>query len=163
MNILFLVTSFLLLFSFLSASLLKNSTAFFQEKNTFCNYLTSKQKLHDKWERYQYQSQKKKKPSLKKVLSTPIRKKTTPHHSHRQRKNLPKIAKWNLGPLLQKDIDTSRLEEKIASLLEELYGHTSFWKEGLASSLVDSLKKKRGEELTSLTDLLPQTKDLRVP
>ena len=165
MNILFLVTSFLLIFSFISASLLKNSLFFSHEKSSYCSYLEGKQKLHDKWERYQYQSYKKNKPPEKKnAQQKTITPKETTYTSHRVRKNLPKLAKWNIAPMLLSEVPCDALETRGAILLEELYGHAPFWLKAkletpdLAETLIASFKSKKlgKEDLTNLSDLFPQ-------
>ena len=171
MNILFLVTSFLLLFTFLSASLLKNSLFFSHEKSSHCSYIVGKQKLHDKWERYQYQTYKKSKTPEKKEgpLKKPSSKTLPPYSSHRVRKNLPKLAKWNVAPLLLATVSMDELEARAALLLEELYGHTSFWlkeKEStpdLAEALIASFKAKNltEDELNALSDLFPESPSLQ--
>jgi len=172
MNILFLVTSFLLIFSFISASLLKNSLFFSHEKSSYCSYLSSKQKLQSKWERYQYAAFKKartkeaKEPAKPPSIRTP-----NSFSSHRERKNLSRLAKWNLAPMLLADVPSDLLEEKAALLLEELYAHTAFWKKAqenvpdLSVALITCFKAKnlKKEDLKTLSDLFPNESLLREP
>lgn len=169
MNILFLVFSFLLLFSFFNAALLKNSHFFSQEQNSFCVYLDSKQKLQNKWENYKYFSSFKKKESVSKNKTSKAPPQKGIFISHRMKTNTPLIGKWNLYPLFTADRQgTAFLRECTENLLKELYSHAPFWKAAqektpeLAHCLVSSfLQKQSLLENSSLSGLFPQDSDLQ--
>ena len=155
MNILFFVMSFLLIFSFCSLSLLKDQGAFTEEKHQFCQHLKGRQKLFNQWSRYQYSLKKKKTPA---VLS-----KETGSSSRILRKTHSKLSKWNLAPLFLEGSEQKAIIKKTALLLQELYGHTEFWQEGLAEALIEAFMAKKGDcnVLSDICDLFPENPDLQ--
>ncbi len=161
--------NFLIIFMFLSASVLKNSAFSTSQNASFCSYLSSKLLLEGKWERYKYQTYQKKlkKPKEKKEKKISSPKKEGSFLSHRQRKQPPSLGKWNLAPLFSADPYTALFLEGLTSdLLEQLYGHAEFWKEAekeipelshqLTHSFLEKTKKKE-----TLSDLFPRDKQLQ--
>ena len=168
MNILFLVMNFLLIFLFLQAAILKDTSFFSSIKKSTCSYLNAKIALQNKWEIYKYQTYLKEKiqPSLKeKKEQTP--RITHSFSSHRLKENLSSLAKWNLAPLFNSEPRmTFFLSQLTQKLLSELYSHTQFWQEAekqipeLAKNLTNAFLDMKGSSPKSLIDLFPQ--DLRL-
>ncbi len=167
MNILFLVMNFLIIFMFLNASVVKNTSFSSSLKTSTCSYLSSKLTLQSKWERYKYQSYLKDQTA---PSQTKEKKKLTPKirhvfFSHRLKGNVSSSGKWNLAPLFTADPHAALLlSALIENLLTELYGHTSFWKEaeseGIkpAESLVHTFLENRSKPETLAALFPPETK-----
>ena len=172
MNIIFLVSSFLLIFVFLNATILKNSSCFHSEKKNFCDYLITKQNLESKLEQHKYHCYKEKASRAlapKKKQNKILPKDDQPNIqgvSHRFNKNPHTLAKCNLGPLILNEKPSPHLQKSIVLLLKDLYGHTDFWKEAekrnphLDKDLLSSFKEKR-ETLQCLSDLFPGETELQ--
>jgi hypothetical protein len=167
MNILFLVMNFLIIFMFLSGSVLKNASFSSSLKKSSCSYLSSKLRLQSKWERYKYQTYLK-----DQVVPTQKteRKKITPKirhtfFSHRFKENISSSAKWNLSPLFSADPHATRLLGALTeNLLVELYSHATFWqeaeKDGIkpAEALLHSFLENRAKPETLAALFPPETK-----
>jgi hypothetical protein len=163
MNILPLVFGFLLLFTFLSSTLIKHAFFFSSEKQSVESYLSSKLALKNKWERYKYDkfktagAEKEEKSKKERMVNNQAK-----YHSHRTRESLPPLAKWNLAALVLNESPIPFLHQSAAALLKDLYGHTEFWIEGesknplLAEELLFSFRMKDDKkEMESLSDLFP--------
>ncbi len=174
MNSLFLVSSFLIIFTFFSLTLFKDSKIFSKEKNSICSFIINKQTLQNKWENYKYINFKPKNkaspPQIPKPENPlPKTKTTTPAIPLRLKPSLPSVAKWNLSPLISTKNPAPYLQKATILLLEELYGHTSFWKEALTQTpdlgerLLASLLEKNAEKEKpeSLADLFPEDTSLQ--
>ena len=170
MNILFLVSSFLLIFVFLNATILKNSTYFHSEKIDFCNYITTKRNLESRLEQYKYNQYKGKLPNstsspkkqkIQKKILIKDDKPNIPGASHRFNKNPHTLAKWNLAPLILTEKPSPYLQAATLVLLKDLYGHTTFWREAekknpkFENALIASFKEKK-DSLENLSDLFPK-------
>ncbi len=172
MNSLFLVSSFLMIFTFFSLTLFKDSRIFSKEKNSICSFIANKQHLQNKWEAYKYLNFKPKNkasPTPKPETPPPKNKTTTAYISLRLKSILPSVSKWNLSPLISIKNPPPYLQKATILLLEELYGHTSFWKEALIQTpnlgerLLSSLLEKNAEKEKpeSLSDLFPEDPSLQ--
>lgn len=171
MNILFLVMNFLIIFMFLTASVLKNAQFSTLQNASACSYLSSKLKLQNKWERYKYRTYQKK---SKKPAAAPAQKKekkvsktVSSFRSHRIKEHNSSLGKWNLSPFLSADPYSSCfLGELTANLITELYGHAPFWKEAekeiprLAEELTAEFSAKK-EKIQTLSDLFPRSEPLQ--
>ncbi len=172
MNALFLVSSFLLIFTFFSLSLFKDGKIFTAEQKSICSYIENTRTLENKWENYKYKSSQKKPkkpPSKTKKEKIPQpQEDISTFESHRLRQNLSAVAKWNLATLFTAEIQNSHLQKSVAIFLEDLYGHTFFWKEAqknkpnLAKDLVNSFLENKNQEITSLSDLFPEDSELQL-
>ncbi len=173
MNILFLISSLLLIFACLHTKLLNDNFLLPIERRSLHSYNTAKIALHNKWENRKYALYK------KNQNSSPIQKKpkaikktentfTQSYFSHRQKKPLPVLAKWNLSPLLLASHKNTQLENSVELLLQDLYGHTDFWQQAqitdpdFAHNLISSFYQKDGSCM-QLSDLFPKEPALQFP
>jgi len=165
MNILFLVSSFLIIFLFFSSTLLKQTGFYSSEQKNFCSYMEASGKIHNKLERYKYKSYEKKLQNAaksEKKKAVPVRR-VKEYLSPRFSNNLPLAGKWNLLPLIIGNQSSGYLESATADFLENIYGHTNFWKEGqislpsLKEDLVAFFKRKKMDKNPPerLSDLFP--------
>ena len=136
-----------------------------EEKKAICEYIKTKQALYTEWENTKYKKHQGKKPTRKANLlpkpgSTEIK-----FSSPRIKKQLARESKWNLAPLILLEEKQPLLEQATMRLLQELYGHTSFWREGLEKELI-SYWEQHKEELSSIqqfSDLFPEDLSLQLP
>jgi hypothetical protein len=162
MNILFLVFGFVSVFLIFSSMLLKQVQAFSSVEKSVVRSVKAQYILHDKWERYKYKNYERK---LQPTGSKKSRKSLNKEYlSHRLLYNLPIQAKWNLAPVIFADQTSLSLIEASALFLEQLYGHTLFWKKAkdehphLAQEMLVSWQKKKTEknQIEKLEDLFPE-------
>ena len=157
--------SFLLIFVFLNASILKNAAFFTSKQKSFISHIDSKRILQNKFEKYKYktyhQNQKKDAKDKVKKIAKALPKKTTLFISHRLKENISPLGKWNLTALFQANTHSSALLKTFTeNLLIDLYGDTSFWKETekqvphLATAFVKAFLRK--EKAVTLVDLFPE-------
>ena len=160
--------NFLIMFMFLTASVLKNAQFSTVQNASTCSYLSSKLKLQNKWERYKYQTyqRKLKKPASQKKEKK-VSKQVETFLSHRKKENASSLGKWNLAPFLSADpYNSFFLGELTANLITELYSHAPFWKKAekdipeLARALVSEFSDKKGE-IQTLSDLFPRDEALQ--
>jgi hypothetical protein len=167
MNILLLVSSFLLIFAMISASVLKNALFLEREKKSSYGYMHATAMLQNKYEMYKYKAYHdtaKKKEQASDKASNEIRKPQATFLSHRKEKKPPLAGKLNLAPLLEnpKECRSSLLYEATARLLYNLYHHTCFWaqsnQKGLEYALLDAILQTsvHVEDLHSLSQLFPE-------
>lgn len=174
MNILFFVSSFLLIFALFSAHVLKNSLFLETEERCSRGYVRSHIMLQNRYEKYKYKlfhqasirrvTKGDQQEELKQAIHPTFR-------SHRKEKNPPHIAKFNLAPLLesQEGQPKSLAYQTAAQFLERLYGHTFFWQEAqkkdsrLSHALLDAMltSSYSGEDVSSVAEMFPQDADLQ--
>ncbi len=137
------------------------------------SYFSSKTSLYSKWERYKYTDyiNSLKKPVEKKDKKNPKPEapsggKYATFSSHRLRKQIPYLGKWNLFPIITSPSQSSIWQELTQNALEELYGHTAFWKEAkknnpkLTQDLIQAFALQ-AERTGSLEDLFPEAPHLQ--
>jgi predicted nucleic acid-binding protein len=162
--------SFILIFVFLNATLLKKSSFFSLETHSSQEYFSAQNALLKKFESAKYKDYLKSHQKQEKVLSA--LKSSIPSSSfvsHRLKSEIPSLGKWNLTALLHAEgLSLLLLQELTEKLLIELYGKASFWREAekqipqLAKALTHSFLGKK-ETAFSLVDLFPVEESLQEP
>lgn len=170
MNILITVSSFLLVLSLLTASILQAAISFESEKRNFVGFMNASRKVRSMLERKLYTQATKNLPKEPSLVSNWKKENTrsSPANSHRLMTPPRDMAKLNITSLLNTSLESSFLYEVAASLLHTLYGHAQFvrdyqdqnWAKQLLNTLIE--KGKNQERELSFLDLMPQDPSLQL-
>lgn len=140
MNILPLVTAFLLLFALGAYTLLHQSIATRQEER----HLEGAQRLHwrkvSQADRALYKALPAK-PTNTKTEKKPSAPKPSPYISPRKKFNLPECAKLNISPLFNQEKQNPLLRKAAIALINRLYSPTLAYRQGIEEEILEVLIK----------------------
>ncbi len=167
MNILILVGSFLLIFSFGIATFIKHSASGILKQTYFSSVMEVERDLHNRAQATQYQRAitRERKPKEEKKPRAPRAKKFSRDKAAPNEK-----SKFNLIPLFTPSAEHDQLYEIAAKLLKDIYGDTGISKAASQLSvsnfeykILDALiaKAHTEKEFVSLEDLAPEEHNLR--
>ena len=163
MNILFFVSSLLIILTFVVSSFFSSTLSLESEKTSLLGLMEARKKTRDMWQVRLFNSATKN-VTPKQGLENKIPKVITNYQSHRVISNKCRLSKINLHFLFETDY--SHKKELITiceNLLNELYGKKSFikelnkehWPKDLLKQMISFGAKKKGD--LDLLDLMPDT------
>ena len=166
MNILFFVSSFLVILSFLCASTFHTVASFESEKTSFLGNMVGLRQTRTLWQRKLFVDATKA-PTPQAAASNKIPKIIKDYTSHRKRRIPTHYSKLNISDLLNNDLSSKQLQKTVSTLLKNLYGNTPFIKESGVEHFEEALLKemikayKKTKSLSDLQDLSPDLEPLK--
>ena len=163
MNILPMVVSFLLIFSFAAYAMLHERVAIEKQEWGYTGFMRIERGLRTAMERRAFKNAPKKKVSSSQSKGT-IKKKSTASHKSRRLKSPPsELGRLYIGALFDKSSSPGKdiLYKTAANMIKSLYGNAPFYQEAkvakLEYALLDALIKKGGslDKIESLAALYP--------
>lgn len=166
MNILFFVSTLLVILSFLSAASFHHVVSFESEKTSFTGHMEGLRRTRNMWQQKLFVDATKAATPASAALDK-VPKKFKSFSSHRKLTPPSPYSKLNIAELLFEEISSPLLRKSAEKLLMDLYGEKPFtqsierenWPHALLSELIKIGKKKK--ELSDLQDLQPEAEPLR--
>lgn len=168
MNILFLVSSFLVILSFVCAQTFHSVVSFESEKTFFIGYMKGLRRTRNMWQQKIFSD-------AKKFVSSPTQgtlvKKEKPlknFDSHRKQRTPSHYSKLNISHLFTEQPPSTVLHQTALSLMKQLYGDKPFIKksgiENFEQQILAKMIKlgKKTPLVSSLKDLSPSEEPLKL-
>ena len=166
MNILFFVSSFLVILSFLCASTFHTVASFESEKIGFLGNMTGLRQTRNKWQNKLFVDATKA-PNPQAAAINKIPKIIKEYKSHRDTTIPYQYSKLNIADLLNTESSSKLLQKTVSNLLKNLYGHAPFIKESGLEHFEEILTKemiksgKKNKAVSTLQDLSPESEPLK--
>ncbi|MEI8328872.1 MAG: hypothetical protein WCG14_02595 [Chlamydiia bacterium] len=155
MNILLLISSMLIILSFISATTSHTSPILEAEKTSFTGYMQGVARTRNMWQNKLFIDATRPARTIGKAST--LKEQTHKHFpSHRTAQNLGVHSKFNIAPLLSAEPENPQIAFILQSLLEQLYGHTAFIKEAGIDNVcyeIVSLMQINGKKQSSVSEL----------
>lgn len=151
MNILPLVSAFLIIFAICSYSFVHNLRTIVEEKVHYSGSFRIQRKFSQSLARHTYTKHKGKNFHSKQTSATPVKEEEASYHSPRDWQRKKPQSKLNIRSLLQPQ-SNPRLEKIALFLLQDLYYFAPFYKPGLENEILHTLLEtlKENENLSKL-------------
>lgn len=166
MNILFFVSSFLVILSFLCASTFHTVASFESEKTSFLGNMVGLRETRNKWQAKIFVDATRA-PTPQAAAKDKIPKILTDYKSHRKKRIPSQYSKLNIADLLSNESSSKLLQKTVSVLLKNLYGNTRFIKESGVEHFEEALVKemikvgKKNKVLSDLQELTPESEPLK--
>ncbi|MCX6989348.1 MAG: hypothetical protein NTZ52_07655 [Chlamydiae bacterium] len=155
MNILLLISSMLIILSFISATTSHTSPILEAEKTSFTGYMQGVARTRNMWQHKLFIDATRSTQTSRKA-GTIKRQSRKQFSSHRTAQNLSLHSKFNIAPFLSAGAESPQIAFMLQSLLEQLYGHTAFIKEAGIDNVfyeIVNLMQINGKKQSSVSEL----------
>lgn len=168
MNILFLVSAFLVILSFACAQTFHTVVSFESEKTVFMGYMKGLRRTRNMWQQKIFTDATK--GIAPPITKAPVKKEKPLKNftSHRKQRNPSQYSKLNLSHLFADETSSIPLQKTALSLLKKLYGDKPFIKrsgiENVEQQILTEMLKigKKLATVSDLQDLSPAEENLKL-